>query len=204
MRGKLREAFLRTLSPRSPATVPRPAAGAWHTCGAECVETGRRIDPGAAAGLARRPVLCDLPHGDPCRARAEPGKPPRASRTGASSGIPIRFRVRARAYVAREGRVALRVALSRHPQHDVMQAAGLAWHICSPKFASIRPFGIGRRMGTVNGVLSTLLRFILNSLTNGGLPLRQPIGLRAGQRGGGRTRPTANASPPISATGLLR
>jgi hypothetical protein len=48
----------------------------------------------------------------------------------------------------------------------------LGWHICSPKFASIRSFGIGRRMGTVKSAPSTLLRFMLNSTTNGGRPLR--------------------------------
>ena len=102
------------------------------------------------------------------RARAEPGKPPRSFRTGVSSTTPIRFQVKASAPLTREccapnGAVPPPVSTTWRGRPDL-----LGCHICSPKFASIRLCGIGRRMGTVNGVPPTLLKFILNYVTNGG------------------------------------
>ena len=46
----------------------------------------------------------------------------------------------------------------------------LAWRICSPKFAYIRPARIGRRMGIRSMVSPRVLKFIYNSAINGGIP----------------------------------
>jgi hypothetical protein len=59
-------------------------------------------------------------------------------------------------------------------QHDAERATDLlSSHTCSPKFASIRLSGIGRRMGKWRTYMSSMLIFIFDSITYGGHPLRR-------------------------------
>ena len=132
-----------------------------------------RVDR-AAAPAVQAPCWHDL-RDDPCRARAKLRKRPRASRNRGRIDGPHSAQGEGEHH-SRPRDVGLRTVLSRHPSARVERATGFAaWHNCSPKFASIRPFGIGRRMGRIDGVPSTMLRFLLDSVTNGGLPLRQRV-----------------------------
>jgi hypothetical protein len=104
------------------------------------------------------------------RARAEPGKPPAIISDRVSSIIDYPHSVPGEGERSCYSRVLH--SERRRPVTGNTTWRGrsdlLGWHICSPKFASIRSFGIGRRMGTVKSAPSTLLRFMLNSTTNGG------------------------------------